>query len=174
MEYFVYKITCDNYDVECVYVGSTEDLEQRKSKLKSESKNETNTTKLYTTIRGHAGFENWTIEVVESGTCETDFEIKSRERFWFDELHADLNSIRPQVSQEERRLEMKHYYEQNKDKSKQYQSQNKDRIEHNRSQRVHCDFCNCEIRKGGLSTHNKTKTHIKNLEWNNSVSKMDL
>jgi hypothetical protein len=55
------------------------------------SKNEKHKLKLYTTIREHGGFSNWTVEAVETGTCETIFEIRARERFYFEELRADLN-----------------------------------------------------------------------------------
>ena len=156
-------------------MGSTEDLKTRTRRHQRDSKNETNTVKLYNTIRDNGGIDNWTLEVIESGTVETRFEIKSRERYYYDILRADLNMIRPQASKEERRLYNIEYSEQNKDKMKEYSRQyriaNKDNIEQNCSIKVHCDACNCETRKSDIAKHKKTQKHLNNLELNNSVSK---
>jgi len=197
MQYVVYKITCNSPDVDHLYVGSTQDLKQRKRKHKYHSKRETNTSKLYTTIRAYDGFDNWTMEVVESGTCDTDFEIKSRERFYYDQLQPSLNMCRPQASKEERRLDHIVNYEQNTDRIKEYERQyrlenkdkmkgynrqyriaNKDKLKESerqyKSQLINCDACNCECRKDVMSKHNKTKIHLKNLELNKHASKNDL
>ena len=129
-------------------MGSTEDLKTRTRRHQRDSKNETNTVKLYNTIRDNGGIDNWTLEVIESGTVETRFEIKSRERYYYDILRADLNMIRPQASKEERRLY-----------NIEYSEQNKDNIEQNCSIKVHCDACNCETRKSDIAKHKKnTKT----------------
>jgi hypothetical protein len=155
MQYVVYKITCNSPNIDHFYIGSSEDLEQRKRYHKYKSNRETNTIKLYNTIRAYDGFDNWTFEVVESGTVDTRFEIKSRERYYYDKLQPSLNMIRPQASKEEIRLYDIEY-------SKQYKFQNEDRIE----QKIHCDTCNCECRKDNMARHNKTKIHLKNLELN--------
>ena len=182
MQYVVYKITCNSPNIDHLYVGSTENLEQRTYKHNYHSNRETNKIKLYTTIRAYDGFDNWTLEVVESGTVDTRFEIKSRERYDYDKLQPSLNMIRPQASKEEIRLDeletMRQYKSQNKEKLKEnnrlyrlknkdkikeyerkYKSQNKDRIE----QKVHCETCNCEIRKSNLARHLKNNQHLKKL-----------
>ena len=182
MEYVVYKITCDSPDVDHLYLGSTKDFKKRKRLHKYHSKRETNTSKLYTAIRSYGGFLNWTIEAVETGTCETIFEIRSRERFYLDQLQPSLNMCRPQASKEERRLYHIENYEQNKGKIKQYQFENKDKMkEYSRqykiankdklkqyqsqyqSQIMHCDACNCEILTHRKAGHNKGKKHLNNL-----------
>jgi len=195
MEYFVYKITCNNSDIDHAYVGSSEDLEQRTRGHKDRSKNEKCTIELYKKIREHGGIDNWTMEVVESGTVETKFEIKSRERVWFDELQPNLNTYRPQSSSEEIRIDglkkAKQYQLHNKDNIKQYQFQyklhnkeklkeynrqyhlqNKDKIkQYDEQNKVRCDACNCEIQKSNMARHLKHNQHIKNLELNKQLIK---
>jgi len=155
MQYVVYKITCDSPDVDHVYVASTIDFRHRKCEHKYRSKRETNTNKLYIAIRDHGGFENWTFEAIETSTCDTKFEIRARERFWFDQLRPSLNMDRPQASQEEIKLD---HIENNKQ---------------NQSHKIHCDACNCEIRKSNMARHIKTQKHV-NLEMKNTASKIDL
>jgi len=121
MQYVVYKITCDSPDVDHVYVGSTTNFKNRKSDHTFRSLNETNTNKLYTAIRSYGGYKNWTIEAIETSTCETNLEIRTRERFWFDELRPSLNSYRTQSSQEEIRLVKM-------EKMKQYQIDKKEKL----------------------------------------------
>ena len=194
MEYLIYKITCNSPNIDHVYVGSTENIEQRTYKHKSVSNRGTNIFKLYNTIRDNGGIDNWKLEVIESGTVETKFEIKSRERFWYDQLRANVNMIRPQASKEEIRIDglkkakqyksqhkdklkqyQLQYNERNKEKLKQYQLQNKDKVkQYNEQNKVRCETCSYECIKTNMPKHKKTQKHLKNLELNNSVSKSDL
>ena len=176
MEYVVYKITCNSPNIDHLYVGSTENLERRTRKHTTNSNLGTLTFKLYNTIRDNGGIDNWKLEVIESGTVETRFEIKSRERFWYDQLRANLNMIRPQASKEEIRLDkletMRQYKSQNKEKIKEnnrlYRLKNMDKIKQYQlqygSQKVQCEACCCEFRKGDKFHHNKTKKHLNNLQ----------
>ena len=161
MQYVVYKIKCNSPDVGHFYIGSTKNLKIRTRKHKYDSKNQTNTIKLYTTIRAYDGFDNWKLKVIESGTCETKFEIKSRERYYYDELSPDLNMIRPQASKEELRLDKL-------EKMKQYDKKNKEKLKikkkENSSIKIHCDTCCCEYSKGNKGTHYKSKKHLNNLQ----------
>ena len=153
MEYFIYKITCNSPDIECVYVGSTEDLEERTRKHNYHSNRERSTSKVYTTIREQGGFSNWTLEVVEIGTVETKFEIRSRERYYYDQLRPSLNTYRPQASFEEIRIARR------------------ESDKRNRSHKIHCETCNCEIRKSNMARHLKNNQHLKNLKLNKHASK---
>lgn len=62
----------------------------------------------------------------------------------------------------------KEYYEKNKDhvisKSHNYYNDNKALISEKRKVMVHCDTCNCEIRKCDIVRHNKTPKHKSLLE----------
>ena len=191
MQYVIYKITCNNQDVDHVYVGSTKRFEIRQYMHMMRSKDEKCTLKLYMMIRKHEGFDNWKIEAVETSTCKTNFERRARDRFWFDELRADINLIRPQVSRMEAKEKQnqpaeknlvsamgkrRQYYEKNKVilnvKHRQYYEENKDRLmEYSKkhcSQKIHCDACDTYRRKGDISKHNKTKLHLNNLQMKNS------
>jgi hypothetical protein len=109
MEYVIHTIQCNIPDVHSVYVGSSKNFTQRKSDHKFRSKNVTNTNKLYTAIRKHEGFEDWSMEAIEYCICETQFEASKRERCFCAELKADLNMIRAQSSREEQRLHSNEY-----------------------------------------------------------------
>ena len=155
MEYIIYKITCDSPDVQSLYVGSTKHFKNRKHGHMMKSKDEKCTFKLYNTIREHGGFSNWTMEIIEFFTCNTFLEARIRERFFCEELRADLNIYRPQVSQQESYEIIQQHYE-------------------DQSHKVHCDACNCEIRKSNMPRHVKSKTHLNNLQIENTASKNDL
>lgn len=52
-------------------------------------------------------------------------------------------------------------YEYQKKYIKAYQEKNKDELAEKKKILIHCDICNCNIKKNGLSTHKKTKKHIR-------------
>jgi hypothetical protein len=60
-------------------------------KHKDKSKRERKYCKLNTAIRKYGGISNWTFNGLETGTTETHFEMKAREKFFCDELKPDLN-----------------------------------------------------------------------------------
>lgn len=168
------------------YVGSTKNLTKRKSAHKKHSENNTNTNKLYTTIRANGGFENWTMVKVEKWACESNLDARIRERHWYEKLNANLNMKRPQCTREETRLLAKLYhgehkeeiakckgewYQRNMEDVKVYNKQyNTDKREENREKRkqyyidnkerfsvsVHCTTCNCEFSRSSTSKHNKS------------------
>jgi len=80
-------------DVDSVYIGFTKKIAQTKCAHKMKSLFETNTNKLYTTIRAHGGFKkNWTMEVIESSACDSLVDAKKRERYLCEVRKADLNA----------------------------------------------------------------------------------
>jgi hypothetical protein len=83
-----------------------------------------------------------------------------------------------QKKKEKRRERQKEYREENKEKiaekQKEYRERNKEKIavkkkeryEKNKekiAEKVHCDVCNCDIRKDNFKRHEQTKKHLKNL-----------
>ena len=75
-------------------------------------------SKLYTTIRNNGGFDNWNIEVVENYVdCNSLDEARAKERYWCEELRADLNTNRPIISDDELKEYIKNYH---KEYNKQY------------------------------------------------------
>jgi hypothetical protein len=94
MVYIFYKITCNSVDVDSVYIGYTKNFQNKKCFHKMRSLFETNTSKLDTAIRAHAGFKkNWTMEVIESSACESLEDAKKQLPYLCEVWKADLNTV---------------------------------------------------------------------------------
>ena len=95
----IYKITCKNPYIKSIYVGHTFNLYKRSLLHKSRCNNPNNkqyNSKLYTTIRNNGDFYNWTIEAIENYVdCKCVNDARARERYFYEELHADLNTYKP-------------------------------------------------------------------------------
>ena len=171
MNYTIYKIVCKNETVPGIYVGSTKDFVKRRTEHKSHSKNEKNNTKLYNTIRANGGFENWKMEVVEYCTCDTTTDARIRERFYFDQLQANLNSIKPQLNLEEKKLYVvewtKQYWSNNKEiikeKNQQFWLENKTKKLQQKSEKIYCGTCDVHHSRGHQSRHYRSCNHISNV-----------
>ena len=114
--YSIYKIFCKDSDVKDIYVGSTTRIKDRIKTHKTTLTNPNNPHskyKLYTVIKENGGWDNWIITEIESYPCETQNEILIRERFWIENLNADLNKKIPSRTKKE-------YTEINKEKTKEY------------------------------------------------------
>jgi len=123
----VYKIVCHDLNVKDLYVGSTSNFRKRKYHHKSNCKNEKEIykIKIYETIREHGGWDNWNMLEVEKFPCKDGNEARTRERYWFEQLEAGLNSRIPITHAKEYRLEHK---EQKKEYDKKYRSDNAEKI----------------------------------------------
>ena len=109
----IYKITCKNPEIKSIYVGHTFNLHKRSAEHKSNCYNQNNNqynSKLYTSIRNNGGFNNWTIEVVENYIdCNSLDDARSRERYWCEELNANLNKNKPIILDYELKEKIKIY-----------------------------------------------------------------
>ena len=97
-----------------LYVGHTTNFTKRKTGHKNACINENNKAynyKVYQKIREFGGWENWTMVEIEKYPCNDFHEASARERFWYEELNADLNSVIPHRGLKEYSDE---YYENNK------------------------------------------------------------
>jgi hypothetical protein len=125
----IYKIVCKDLSKTDVYVGHTTDFKTRKNLHKSISNNEKDkryNLKVYQYIRENEGWENFDmIEIEKYIECKDANEARKRERYWYEELNAKLNSICPQRTQKEYNEENK---EKKKEKNKEYREQNKEKI----------------------------------------------
>jgi hypothetical protein len=125
----IYKICCKDVNIKKIYVGSTANaLRVRKSKHKSSCNNENNKNYnlyVYQFIRQNGGFDNWSMIEIEKYKCENKQELHKRERFYIEELNAELNKVIPNRSLEE-------WYKDNKEtileKNKEYRIDNKEKI----------------------------------------------
>ena len=130
----IYKIVCNDLSVTDCYVGNTTQFRQRKSQHKKNCNN-SNSKKynipLYKFIREHDGWENFSMIEIEKYPCTDGNEARSRERFYFDLLNANLNKYKPLTTEDERKQYDKEYKqkEEYKEKKKIYYEENKDKIQ---------------------------------------------
>jgi len=185
----IYKFCCKDTTIKDIYVGSTCNFTRRKFQHKSACNTETSKRhhlKVYSFIRENGGWTNWDMIMIEQFSCENKREKEQRERYWIDELKPSLNSVNPFTTKEEKKTQMKEYYENNKDTLKQY---SKDYYEKNRDSikelrfnkrderkeydklyrqknkeltsqynkvKVECNICNKLYHKKSLSRHQRT------------------
>lgn len=94
----IYKITCKDPGIKDVYVGHTTNFVQRKHAHKQSCinvKSPNHKCKLYTIIREHGGWQNWTMEIINFFNCNDHYEAIIKEHEYFMLLNATLNSIDP-------------------------------------------------------------------------------
>jgi molybdopterin converting factor small subunit len=77
--------------------------------------------KLYASIREHSGWNNWSMLITEKYPCLNSYEARLRERYWKEQLNANLNSNRILVTADERKQILAE-----KQKQKQLKKANKD------------------------------------------------
>lgn len=122
----VYKIVCNDLSVTDVYVGHTTNFRHRKTCHKANCNNENDKhyhLKVYETIRQNCGWNNWSMIEIEKYPCNDANEAKARERYWYEELKANLNEIYPgrnrkeyiETHKQEKQLTDKTYYETHKE-----------------------------------------------------------
>jgi len=140
----IYKIVCNDLNIEDCYVGHTTDFTKRKSSHKFSCNTETHRTynlKVYQMIREHGGWDNWIMVEIEKFPCADVNEAKERERHWYEITNSSLNARSPYkrlVNDSER--------------SKKWRETNKDFV------------CTCGIKttRGNIYRHKKTEYHILN------------
>ena len=134
IDYFntiMYKIVCNDLSILDCYVGSTTDFTRRKCNHKNLTK--TSNRRLYEFIRENGGWNNWTMVQIEEYPCMNSNQKTKRERYWFEELKASLNTLVPNrgikeyhdkfyIDNREKILEkVKEYNKNNKEKINAYQ-----------------------------------------------------
>ena len=141
----IYKLVCNDLTVKDLYVGHTTDFTNRKKSHKSSCLNPNysrHNFKVYKIMRDNGSWYNWMMIEIEKHPCKDENEARARERFWYEELQATLNSQCPTLDVEKRKtkaiINCKKYYEKNKEKiqeqKKDYYNQNKNIIQENRKE----------------------------------------
>jgi predicted GIY-YIG superfamily endonuclease len=95
----LYEIVCRDLNIKDLYVGHTTDFRRRKNGHKSRSSS--SEIKIYKTIRNNGGWDNWSMIEIEKFSCNDSNEATARERYWFEILQAQLNTLFPQRTREE-------------------------------------------------------------------------
>jgi hypothetical protein len=109
----IYKIVCNDLEIKDLYVGSTSNFRIRKNCHKSNCNNEKGKKyklKVYTTIRANGGWENYSMIEIEKYPCKDGNEALARERYWYEELKAKLNTLSPTLNVEKRKEKRKEYH----------------------------------------------------------------
>lgn len=147
--YYIYKICCNDNACTDFYIGSTQNVRQRKSKHKtncnSDKSNRFNLL-VYKKIREYGGWDNWRMVVIEEMPNTTLIQARIREEHYRLELQATLNMFSAynglardeyfkkyrEENKEEIAERNKEYYENKKDaileQQKVYYEKNKDAI----------------------------------------------
>jgi hypothetical protein len=177
----IYKIVCNDLTITDLYVGQTTDFIRRRYQHKGHHKNTKLGAKIYQTIRDNGGWENWSMIQIEEYPCENGNEARARERYWFEQLQANLNLKCPNRSQEEyvelnkdkikerqkayneenrdeRNRKKRIFYQKNIDKIKEHKLLNKDKIKEQQSQPYNCE-CGSIVRICVKLRHFRSKKH---------------
>ena len=130
----IYKIVCNDLKIDDLYVGYTTEFTNRKSMHKTHCNLETHknyNVKLYQMIRDNGGWSNWSMIEIEKYPCADSNEARARERYWYEILNANLNTVCPFLNEEEKKINArasaKKHYEENKDKNQKYYEENRDK-----------------------------------------------
>ena len=131
----IYKLVCNDLSVKDLYVGHTTDFTNRKKLHKSRCLNSNDSRhnlKVYKLMRENGNWYNWSMIEIEKYPCNDENEARSRERYWYEVLNANMNTYKPMIDIIEIKQNSKAYYVQNKDRIleyyKDYYDQNKDKI----------------------------------------------
>ena len=130
IDYFetvMYKIVCMDLKIKDCYVGSTTDFRKRKNDHKTSCK--TKNFKLYQFINSNGGWDNWDMIEIEKFPCMDSNEKRRRERYWMEELKAELNMRNSIISKDEVIENVKTNHFKNKEKIKDYQKEYKKKNE---------------------------------------------
>jgi len=161
----MYKFVCNDLNVTDVYVGHTTHFVKRKGSHKSSCYNENDKShnlKIYQTIRANGDWDNWQMIEIEKYPCNDGNEARLRERYWYEQLNANMNMINPYCSKQEyRQINKEIMYKQTKD----YRKINKDALSEKGKITFKCD-CDSICRIRDKSRHNKTIKHINFITLN--------
>jgi hypothetical protein len=159
-ESIIYKICCRNTDIKEIYIGSTTNFRLRKCQHKTichNNKNKKYNLRVYQFIRDNGGWENFDMVQVEQYNATDKRDLHSRERHWFEQLNANLNSQIPSRTQKEYNKE---YYKDNKDKISSYKKQ----YYHQKKEIKTC-VCGGTYEYGHTSTRNRHYRTQKHTEY---------
>ena len=111
--FIYYKIVSKNENIKDIYVGKTKNLKKRIIDHKSNCYNENRkcyNIKVYQYIRENGGWDNFNFIEIETNEYN-DKDSAIREKYWVEDLKANLNSYIPSRTKKE---SQKEYRENNK------------------------------------------------------------
>jgi len=171
----IYKLCCLDPTITDIYVGSTLNFKNRKYEHKKNSTSNhkiVKNLKVYKTIRENGGFENWDMVLIKDFPCNDRKELHREENKIMLELKANLNMRQAsrnnkQYYEDEKKTLLKKQkikYEINKSsilkRQKQYRINNLDIVKKKQVEKIKCE-CGCILSRTNISTHKKSKKHLK-------------
>ena len=163
---YIYEIVSKYKNITKVYIGSTWYMNDRNRRHKSRCNNENDryyNLPVYCYIREHGGWNNFNMNIIESGDCMDKNELECAEQLYIDMnggIKNLLNSCDAYNTPEQRK-EKKNICDKNLRKRN---------IE---SKKYYCKFCNKSFQDNyELQIHQKTKTHynkINNIDTTNKI-----
>ena len=171
----IYKIVCNDENVDYIYVGSTTNFTKRKAGHKCSCNNETNekhNQKKYIEIRNNGGWENFNMIEIEKYPCNDKREAEKREEDVKLELKANMNMIRSFLCKD-LKTNLKQEYDKTyrklneskikDDKRKYYEKNKKQNYDKNKNKMFICE-CGSSVKLYSKHHHLKTKNHLIQLE----------
>jgi hypothetical protein len=151
----IYKIVCNDLNVTDVYVGHTTNFRNRKNHHKSSCSNENSkdyNLKVYQVIRENSGWGNWSMIEIEKYPCNDGNEARKKERYWFEILNANMNSVVPSRTSNE-------YIYTNRENRKEYLEKNKEKI--NKQRRVYNEEHKEELKEKSRTYREEHREEMK-------------
>jgi hypothetical protein len=127
----IYKLVCRNLDIKNCYVGHTTQFTKRKYGHKLACDGTHKMRYVHRFINENGGFSNWDMVMIEKYSCKDVYEACARERFYIEQLNADLNKYSPPTgltTSEYGKQYRKKNPEKCKELSKQYYTKHTDKI----------------------------------------------
>jgi hypothetical protein len=150
----IYKLVCNDLLITDIYIGSTTSFKDRKRKHKSTCNNEKSkeyNQKKYIIIRENGGWNNFSMIEIEKFPCCDNNEARARERYWFELINANMNSVKPFITEDER-------IKQNLENNKKYRELNKTVLSKKRNEKTIC-LCSSSFTYANKLRHMQTKKH---------------
>ena len=125
---YIYKLCCRDVNITELYVGSTTNFNQRRRLHRSCCTNESSknyNSNVYSFIRGHGGWSNWDMVLVDTVSASNRLEAHKAERGYIESLRAVLNKQTPASTRSETGRK---YYQSHKEARSLYVEANREKI----------------------------------------------
>jgi hypothetical protein len=172
----VYKLFCKDETIKDCYIGSSVNIQSRLHKHKSNTQNENSPKhhlRVYQKIRECGGWDNWKCEILDELENPSRSQLIELERMYYEENieNATLNTTYCGRTKKETNKAWwaknpnymidyrEKYPEKVKTYNNNYYAKNHERIKEYYKQKVVCS-CGCQLNKGSLLKHLKTKKHL--------------
>lgn len=152
----IYKLCCNDPNVNEIYIGHTTNFIQRKHGHKRACCNENTKNHnqyVYQFIRNHGGWDNWSMIQIENVKCNDRRQAEALEHKWIKNLGASLNVNNPYaMCKEQPQLYKQAWYEENKDE---ILEKNKEHYEEHKEEKIAYQKKYAEENKEKIAEHQK-------------------